>query len=65
MLVDNKYGFGDIVYLKIDKEQLPRMVTRMSLKPTEIQYCLSQGTIETWHMDFELSKEKDIVLKTT
>lgn len=65
MVIENKFNFGDIVYLKTDKEQLPRMVTRFSVKQSEIQYCVSQGTLETWHLDFELSETTNILLTTT
>ena len=64
MVIDNKFNFGDIVYLKTDKEQLPRMVVRLSVKQTEIQYCIANGTTETWHLDIELSVEPNIILKT-
>ena len=65
MVIDNKYNFGDIVYLKTDKEQLPRMVVRFSVYPERVSYCIASGTLESWHDSFELSYEKDIVLTTS
>jgi len=65
MVVDNKFDFGQIVYLKTDKEQLPRMVTRFSISQTAILYVLAQGTIETTHYDVEISEEVNVILKTT
>lgn len=64
MVIDNKYNFGDIVYLKTDKDQLPRMVVRLSVKQTEIQYCIANGINETWHLDIELSETINVLLKT-
>lgn len=65
MVIDNQFEFGDIVYLKTDKDQLPRMVVRMSVKPGEILYCLAQGNSEYWAMDFEITKEVNVLLTTT
>jgi hypothetical protein len=25
-------------------------------------YCLNQGTLESWHYDFEMTEEKDLVI---
>lgn len=65
MVIENKFNFGDIVYLKTDKEQSARMVCRMSVKPSEIQYCLSCGSSETWHLDIEISTEVNELMKVT
>lgn len=65
MLVDNKFDFGQIVYLKTDKEQLPRMVVRFTISKESILYILAQGTGETTHYDIEISEEINVVLKTT
>jgi len=65
MLVDNKFDFGQIVYLKTDKEQLPRMVVRFTISKESILYILAQGTGETTHYDIEISEDINVVLKTT
>ena len=65
MVIDNKFEYGQTVYLKTDKEQLPRIVTAIHLRGQNITYCLSQGTNETTHHDIEISEEVNIVLKTT
>ena len=64
MLIDNKFDFGQTVYLKTDKEQLPRIVTGMIVRHGIIYYSLSQGTSETSHMDFEISEKINVLLKT-
>lgn len=63
MLIDNKYEFGQIVYLKTDPDQHPRMVFCFEVSKGDILYKVCQGTNVSTHYDFELSEEKD-VLKT-
>lgn len=65
MVIDNKFEYGQTVYLKTDKGQLPRIVTAIHLRGQNITYCLSQGTGETVHHDIEISEEINVVLKTT
>lgn len=65
MVVDNKFNIGDTVYLKTDKDQLPRIVTSIRIFPTGVCYCLSQGTTDTIHYEIEISEEINIVYKTT
>lgn len=55
----SKYQHGQIVYLKIDPEQLPRMVTGWIVRPQHIVYYLTCGAYETEHFDIEISPEKD------
>ncbi len=62
--IDFKYYFGDIVYLKTDKDQCPRIVTLITLTPTGILYQLSQDSKTSDHYDFEISITKDILLTT-
>lgn len=63
MVVDNQFEFKQIVYLKTDREQLPRIVTMMQLDCLgQVSYQLSQGTAVSWHLDFEITTEKDLEL---
>lgn len=65
MVIDNKYRFGEEVYLKTDTDQKIRLVTGMLIRPNGcISYELSCGIECRWHYDFEITIEKD-VLKTT
>lgn len=59
--VDNKFDFGQIVYLKTDKEQLPRIVTSMILTKCEIIYEVYAGAVYSKHYDFEISETADIL----
>lgn len=65
MIIDNKFNFGDIVYLKTDKEQLPRMVVRFAVSQNDVLYILAQGTTETTHYYSEISETKDVILSTS
>jgi hypothetical protein len=53
---------GDIVYLKTDCEQLPRIVTGIFIRPIGIIYYLTYCTNETNHYGIEISVEKNIEL---
>lgn len=61
MVVDNKFEFGQVVYLKTDCDQIPRLLTGIDLRPNMIIYQLSCGTISSNHYDFEMSAEKSLV----
>ena len=63
MIVDNKYNIGDIVFLKTDNDQAERLVTAIQVNPNGLIYRLVKDTTETWHYDFEISREKNFVLK--
>lgn len=65
MKVNNKYTFGDIVYLITDPEQLKRVVTAIIAKPDGILYEVSQGVDAQNHYECELSDVQDIMMKTS
>jgi len=65
MLIDNKFEFGEIVYLKTDKEQNPRIVYMMKVLQNEILYELACGTTVSTHYEFEISKEINVLMQTT
>lgn len=55
-----KFKLGQIVYLKTDKDQLPRMVTSISLVINgTFRWSLACGTEDTYHYTEEISAEKD------
>lgn len=62
MLVDNKFQIGQTVYLKTDREQLPRIVTELIITNYAVIYRLSQGTLDTNHHDIEISETRNIIL---
>jgi hypothetical protein len=64
MVVDNKFSFGQIVYLITDSEQKRRMVTKIYLSPNGVAYQLTCGVNESDHYEFEISDEVDVLAKT-
>ena len=61
-----EFGIQQTVYLKTDKEQKPRLVTGIQLRPfNSITYGITEGINETWHYGFEISDERDIIMATS
>lgn len=63
--VDLEFDVGDVVYLKTDEDQKPRIVAEICIKKTGIVYNLCQGTVTSWHYDFEMSVNIDVKIKTS
>ena len=61
MLVDNKFNIEQVVYLKTDEEQLPRIVYSVQILKDGLMYQLSCGVVSSWHADFEIAAEKDVL----
>ena len=64
IVINNAYEIGDVVYLKTDKEQLPRIVYCIKVYKNDYSYELACGTVTSGHYDFEISKEVDVLIKT-
>ena len=62
MTIKNKFNIGDIVYLKTDIEQHPRMVIGINVRPTAIIYVVTFGTIGSDHYEMELSSTRDTLV---
>jgi len=61
-----EFKIKETVYLLTDKEQKPRLVTGIQLRPfNSVTYGLTEGTNETWHYGFEINKERDVILATS
>ncbi len=58
MSIENDFGIGEMVYLKHDIEQLPRMIIEIRIRMYDIVYEVQSGLDLSSHHDFELSKEK-------
>lgn len=66
MVIDNKFSIGETVYQTTDPDQRPRIITRLCINTGGVvTYELYSGSIGSWHYDFELSREKDILTTTT
>lgn len=61
IVIENKHEIGDTVYLKTDKEQLPRIVISFEYYKTgELLYKLASGITTSYHYDFEMIVDKDV-----
>ena len=58
-----KFKIGDIVYLKTDTEQKPRIVTGILIRNDYVKYYITQCDVETSHSDFEMSIEINEIVK--
>lgn len=64
MVIDNKFGLGDFVYLKTDDEQKVRMITQITIMVNcSLQYQVTCGHTATDHYDFEISAEENELIK--
>lgn len=61
MVIDNDFELKDTLYLKTDADQLPRILTGITVRPTGLMYELCQGVNVSTHYNFEIQREKDFV----
>ena len=62
MQINPKFNIGQVVYLKTDPEQLPRIVISILIGADSlIQYRLMCGTEESLHYAIEIDAEKDVI----
>lgn len=62
MIIDNKFEIGQKVFLITDPEQKPRLVTGLTITPHNITYQLSSGSENSYHYDFEMSEEANVLI---
>ena len=56
------YKIGEVVYLRTDPEQLERIITSITIRQGSVLYGVTlSDEKESWHSDFELSKNKNIL----
>ena len=60
MNIPNEYNIQDILYLKHDIEQLPRMVSGIIWDGHKVMYEMISGITASQHYEFELSPIKTI-----
>jgi hypothetical protein len=66
IIINNNFDLGEIVYIKTDPEQLPRIITAiMQRVDGGMSYQLSQGEIYSFQYEVELSREQNMELKTS
>lgn len=64
-LIEVAFDIGQVVYLKTDTAQNPRIVFSYKVSNSDTLYELACGTITSIHYDFEISAEINVVLTTT
>jgi hypothetical protein len=57
-----KFTIGQIVYLRCDHEQRPRMVTSYSVDESSVMYMLSGSDGASPHYAIEIDTEKNILM---
>jgi len=57
-----KYKIGEFVYLKSDPEQLGRQVVAYYVTHLTFQYCVVCGADQTNHFEFELNKDRNVLI---
>lgn len=66
MIIENEFDFGEIVYLKTDINQLPRMVVAIQKGADGgIVYKCAQGPNEFWHYEIEITRDRNTTLCMT
>lgn len=55
MIINNVFNIAQMVYLKTDPEQLPRLITGIMINPGNVLYRINFGSGDYYAYDFELS----------
>lgn len=62
-VLECEFEISQIVYLKTDEQQKKRIVRQILFNNLGVDYLLSCGTEQTWHSEFEISLEQNILSK--
>ena len=65
MIIDTNFNIGDVVYLKTDNDQKKRLVTGFTIRKNTTLYILSCDVTESYHYDFEITCDVDVLITTT
>ena len=58
IIIDNTYELEQVVYLKTDTQQLPRVVYCIEVYKGNLIYGLAQGAGISKHYEFEMTEDK-------
>lgn len=64
MTIKPYFHIGDIVYVKTDPDQLPRIVSCYLVSKNSILYNCRLDDEAVFYSDFELSHDRDLVVAT-
>lgn len=62
MYIDNRFNFGEIVYLLTDTDQRPYMVLEIYINVLGLSYKVASGANEYTALEMELTREKTLHL---
>ncbi len=62
LIINPIFNLKQIVYLKTDVDQLPRIVLYIIVGDKEILYGLRQGSNYEIYSDFEITSEKNLTI---
>ena len=65
MRYETKYAIGQKVYLKLEKEQIERLIIEIRITPGNVIYGVTDGINTSEHYDIELSLNRDDVKALT
>ena len=63
--IETPFDIGEKVFLITDEDQSERLVEKIIISPNGITYVLAQGLTSTEHYAMEISRERDIVKRTS
>ena len=61
--MNTRYNIGNIVFLKTDNEQVPRMITGILIRPYGNIFYLSKSDTETTHFEIEFTSDINELIK--
>lgn len=59
------YNVGDLVYLRTDPDQSPRLVIAVLIYEGHTKYGVVRGVEESWHYPIEIAKDRNILMQIT
>lgn len=59
MTINNRFKLGELVYLRTDPDQFPRIIVALQITADGgMLYKLAIGMNEQWHYEIEIAREK-------
>lgn len=63
IMLNNEFTIGQVVYLKTDPDQLPRIVLRILISSNGYTYEIGCGMLMSYHYEHEISEEVNVLAK--
>jgi hypothetical protein len=55
---ESEYNIKEVVYLRTDPAGFPRLITAIQFTTDGVRYRLSCADTDSWHFNFEITKER-------